>query len=586
MASKREQRRKARKIRRKRREQRRNARPTGPPIPIPDTLEEFADQYCAWPHIENRRRPVYGLSPIQRLYFAGRTCFRYDTNGDRIYGADIIGGKPRRCFITTAGLDGTLYSMVRSSVRCMMTVHTESKDVSGEMRRQVMFAAQRLPEEWTGGVKQVGGVIEFKKTGSIWLCVTAGSSEDIASSVVGSTVDVLHMTEVKQYRYPEALFGAAKEAVPTTTGSILCESTFPTLKCHWHYQQYLASKESAGSFLRAFFWPWMDDPRKVLAADHPEYSQVMSPAFVATMDEVDLAAEDRLGLTDEQRAWRRSHYCRGGARDRRLARIENPEDDETIFVSLHEPWLDAGALDTLDAGTRPPTERVRLAEKLIGEIWDSTTEPILIAVDTAEFGGRDYKAAVAVGTHTIGVVGVVHGKSLESDFAEAIVWLIEQTIGSSRGRGYTVCVERNRDTGLIQELKRRGVRLWSERGQKRPGFLTTRRTRPILLDRIVEAIEGPDENDDGTPRKLGPVRVIPSAELAMELRGLQDIDGKIQAGKGAHDDLAIAYAIALFVAPSLKIRRGASTRRVSTADTARPDYAAQLAAIDRGGGPS
>ena len=180
----------------------------------------------------------------------------------------------------------------------------------------------------------------------------------------------------------------------------------------------------------------------------------------------------------------------------------------------------------------------------------------------------------------------MHGKSLESDFAEAIVWLIEQTIGSSRGRGYTVCVERNRDTGLIQELKRRGVRLWSERGQKRPGFLTTRRTRPILLDRIVEAIEGPDENDDGTPRKLGPVRVIPSAELAKELRGLQDIDGKIQAGKGAHDDLAIAYAIALFVAPSLKIRRGESTRRVSTADTARPDYAAQLAAIDRGGGPS
>ena len=486
--------------------------------------------------------------------------------------------------MTTAGCAGALYSMVRSSVRCVMTVHTEAKDVGPEMRRHMLFAAERLPKEWTGGVRKIGGVIEFRKTGSIWICVTAGHTEQVADSVTRSGgVDVLHMTEAKRYSHAADLFAAAKEAVPRTTGSILCETTFPTLKSHWVMQQYLATRQDRGNFLRAFFFEWYLDPRKRIGKDDPEFRQVMSSEFAATMAPEDLEAEDRLALDDQQIAWRRANYCKfGTSKDRRLARLENPEDDQTPFLIAHTSWLAESALDVVDARTRAPEVKHWLSSLYGVSIWRLNPAGLVVyAADTAEKTGVDYMSCVGVEQATRDQVAEAHGRALDSEFAEAIAWMVARVHGSVGSRAYTVCVERNRGKRLIAELQKRGVRLWAETRGGKPGVTTSRYNRDAMLACVLEAVQGPAEDEDGADRSPSPIVDVGSKFLAAELRGLALVESKrgIRVeGKGEHDDLAMAYAIALFVCGLVKVSYSGP---IPKQPRVRVNQQQQLAALDR-----
>lgn len=68
--------------------------------------------------------------------------------------------------------------------------------------------------------------------------------------------------------------------------------------------------------------------------------------------------------------------------------------------------------------------------------------------------------------------------------------------------------------------------------KKKPGFETTGKSRPIILNRLQELFE------------TGQV-CVNSSGLLDEMKVFQDNNGKVQAAQGAKDDRVMAFAMAL-----------------------------------------
>ena len=510
----------------------------GPGIPA-DPIA-FARDWAWWPHIETRQ-PVRGLSPIIEDYLARRTAFRWGDDGNRIAGADIV-LKPRRVFMTSAILACIAHALILvPRLRALTVVQVGRDDIIRPLTRQLAYMLEHLPPSWTSW-RLVGNEVRFGN-GSTWEPVTAGSSEQVADKLGRSgALDVLHLSETAFFPHPEALWASLESALPVRTGWRVSESTMPASRQQWHAAEYARTRDGRGRFLRAFFWPWFNDPLKRIRRDDPRYAQAMGDQIAETFRH-EVEREDLLGLDVEQRAFRRWAYLLGSPEDRRRARRENPEDDETPYDTPGESWLDAGALEVLAAGCSDPVRRRRLGELYSVSLWVTQADRVVVGVDTALKTGRDRMAAVLLDARG-DQIGELHGRALDSEFAAGLAEVLEE-IGCGDRRKHIICVERNRGKGLIAELLDRKLRLWRDEGA-RAGFVTSGASRPLLLDALAGAVEGPGQDEDGSARKPAPVRIVRSAYLAAELSGLEvHDDGKVAAGPGTHDDLPIAYALAL-----------------------------------------
>lgn len=154
---------------------------------------------------------------------------------------------------------------------------------------------------------------------------------------------------------------------------------------------------------------------------------------------------------------------------------------------------------------------------------------------------RDYSAAVVVDDEHGGIAATYHGDVAYPDLAADIytlgIWYNAACLAievNSIGRGIQEIVHAiwgypNVFVGLRRELLMPSL---AERPE--PGFRTTSKTRPLLIQLAAQYIADPTSR-------------IPDARLRHELRTMEH-DGrmKIRATGRNHDDLAIAFMIALY----------------------------------------
>ena len=536
-------------------------------LAIPDTVEGFLP-YVFWPHISDVDSkgpvPVNTVNPMQVDFLKQRASFRVGDDGRPQGGRDIV-VKSRRIRMSSLCFAMIIWAGLRfPGTRYVSVFQLKDPLILAEVRNQIIFALERLPRHWVGPPPYHTGW-NFKIGNSRYDLATAGSSAAVASKVGRSgRIDGLHLSEVREYRYPIQLFSAAAKSVPPS-GWILAETTPSSDPEHWHTVQYRLTQQGIGSFDRAHFWAWYIDPLKRVARGSTSFKRVMHNDFTKSIRTEDLLAERALvkdGLLDkEQVAFRRMERCTGTRLEQIQARAENPESLEDAATPAGDTWLLAEHLDNAAANVRDPVLSERAAPLLRCWYWVDPIEfaasdrAIVLGGDNAAFGGRDNKAIVVRDADTLEQVAQIHGKALDSECADAIVTLLDKLVKGRKHR-YTCAIERNHAIGLIGELIRRNVALYCEtvleqtRGRKRkarrPGIVTGRASRPRFLSALAQGVEGSADSE--------PV-IYRSSLLIDELRKLRDIDGKVQAGEG-HDDLAMADAICQFVGRKETTRRG------------------------------
>lgn len=577
-----------RRRRRDAREQAKNRPPSPTEIPFPsgpDGELRFLNEFCWWPH-EKGGRPIRGTYTQADL--DSEAAFHLDENGDRIGGSDCE-RKPRKFKRTSRILGRIFYHLIRAwLVKREAWNATSAFEVAKPEKlrpilRRVQFMLRHLPQEWVRGYATTGNMIGLKQgdnwVGWSWNLVSAGAGLAAADKVGRSdTTHIVHMSESRAWAYPEESMSSLVDSMPSDfSGWLVDETTFPADRDAWAAAEYFRTKAGTGSFTKAHFWRWFDDPSKRVPRGSPDYERVMGPAFV--LSEVDREAEQRLQLDDEQCAFRRLKRCSGSKAKRRLARAEFPESEDDAFSFDGDTWLDADALEVVRATAEASTPSARAKfGPMQALVWrpEQASQHVVVGLDTYEFG-RDQQAAVFLDRETGDQLGQVHGQGLYEHFALGVAWVLLQLdcgllldpdcfdpAGRYRWRAnYTLAVEVNRGLGFGPELQKLGLELWcqptppgykakpGEKPRRRWGVSTQAGNRWQYFNRIAAALEGAAMDEGGESLPPSPLCKVRSTILAHQLGNLVQVGDRVQPHSG-HDDLVMAYGIALWVRPQVK----------------------------------
>lgn len=534
-----------------------------PVVDIPDDPLEWIEASVRWPDEHNPSVPAGRLNDIQRDYLQRRTACRVNASGDRVPGLDII-VKPRKVRMTSLVMSLGLWAMMRwPGIHVIMLLQIEK--VIPEIYRRLRFALKHLPP----GLPTIArnGIAKNKSfelaNGSVFEIVTAGQTEDVAERQARSgTAHLVILSEWGSYANPELAWAAAKGACPPGREWVIAEGTPPETDDSWGVREYLATRDHHGSFTGAYFWPWHADSARQIPPDDPRHESMLSPAVTKSLDQADIDAEDRLALTPSQRAWRRANYCMGDARTQRQNRREYPESVEMATRTDHVRYLDESCLEMMAQSICAPRARRDIHGSWWAAVWSGSPRLVVVTTDPAGRWGRDPSAVIAIDGDTHDLIGAAHGHCYAEEMLEAIEWILEQCGCRSRDRHW-LAPERNHDVGLLALLTpARGLRIWYPRKRRpdgtigyepTPGYVLTEHTRPELLNHLSSWAVGGG---------LGPRCQVRCQELWTDLDALED-GPKPQAAQGRHDDLAIAWGGAHWIADRIEARARDAQRQTA-----------------------
>ena len=367
----------------------------------------------------------------------------------------------------------------------------------------------------------------------------------------GSTIQFLHLSEYAFWPGdPNENFVSLMQAVPDDPDTIVViESTangWNDFKDKWDAACDRERRGELDGFLPVFF-AWFE---------MPEYRRSVPPGFVRTPDEEELAG--RYGLDDEQLVWRRwciENNCGG---DEELFRQEYPScpeeaflatgscvfDQETITRRMEEvrecQW-NRGEFRVEYAGDSVRVKSWTWREDKRGGVRILRTPergvPYVLGADTAG-EGSDYFAAHVLDNRTGRQVAVVHQLYGERQFTEQIYAL---------GKYYNdalIGIEVNFSTfpnELIQLMGyrrlyvRQTVDDYQKSVQKKYGFRTDSRTRPLIIDGLKDVA------------RQQAALITDYDTLGEMLTFIKSPTGRPQAEEGRHDDLVMSLAIAHFI---------------------------------------
>lgn len=372
----------------------------------------------------------------------------------------------------------------------------------------------------------------------------------------GSTIQYAHLSEYAFWPGdPNENYVALMQAVPDDPDTIVViESTangYNDFKDKWDAACERERRGELDGFLPVFF-AWFE---------MPEYRRCVPPGFQRTPDEEELAA--RYDLSDQQLQWRRwciENNC-GGSME--LFHQEYPSCPEEAFLATGTCVFDQQALiRRMEEVRELPWNRGefrvdyhRMADGTPGlavKQWQWREDkrggvrilrppekgvPYVLGADTAG-EGSDWFAAHVLDNRTGEQVAVAHQQYGERQFTEQLFAL---------GKFYNdalIGIEVNFSTfpnELIQLMGyrrlyvRQAVDDYEKSVQKKFGFRTDTRTRPLIIDGLKDVVRQNPEliNDYDT--------------LSEMLTFVKSDTGKAQAEEGKHDDLVMSLAISHFI---------------------------------------
>lgn len=236
---------------------------------------------------------------------------------------------------------------------------------------------------------------------------------------------------------------------------------------------------------------------------------------------------------------------------KRLRPQEFPEDDIEAFLTAGSKFFDGRKIMIL----RNEAQQWEAAPGPVdrGEGWVMFEAPqngctYVMGADPAEGVGGDYSVLVILNANTRKPAFRMRGHIGVDAFAREI---------AKRGRQYFNAhagVERNNHGHAVllalrqleqyqniyfEEVVTRIV--GGETKERKYGWMTDNRSKPLMLDHLKIAIEGNSEEDE---MNFEPQMLVLDKILLDEALTLEQVGGKIEAASGKFDDTIVAYAIA------------------------------------------
>jgi hypothetical protein len=460
-----------------------------------------------------------------RLNAAQRDYYRQRTNRDMILKARQLGFTTLTC--------GLFFADTLLTPNTISVIVAHDADSSQRIFQIVHLFQQRLPE---AEKQEIGRPHILNRREIYWPKLNSRFYVGTAGSLTfgrGQTIDSLLCSELAYWPKPQEALIALTEAL-TPEGRIVIESTASGLGGYFH-DLWVQAKAGEGRY-RPHFYPWAWDLGYRLAGP---------PLEDITDEEAELMRAHK--LDDDQLRWRRAKMRE--LRDRFPQ--EYPEDDITCFVTSNRGCFDPQALAAaaMRIAGEPQPEQVPSLLDRSGQ--SLAISPARLLVWRPPEAGRSYVIGADIGEgldHSDPSAACVLDEESGEQAAELQGRVPPQRFArllDALGRYYRdahLAVERNGHghstlntllhTTYYPALYHHSDYDQSGRQERRPGWPTNQKTKPIMVDDLAEAIAGGQ-------------LLIHSSELLDECRSFVTTDsGATEAQAGKHDDRVIAAAIA------------------------------------------
>lgn len=380
------------------------------------------------------------------------------------------------------------------------------------------------------------------------ICCVCGSKD----AARGSTLRYVHLTEVA-FMDDEKLKNqlVAIEAALRPDGQIVLESTSRGMNRWFEMWMQAVNKESQ---YKPFFFSWLDD-KYLFAKDYEENSEIYKSRHgqylsIDDLDEEELSLYHKMDgdnnpLAIKKLMWRRMKITNIGVEK---FRQEYPSNAMESFIVSGNNIFDIQAIQARLNGI-DNTPKLIMPKNLppIFKIWKNSItiwkypkigKRYYAGVDTGEGIGSDNSVISVVDEDGFQCFEFANNKIKPYKFAELVraVGLYYNTcllVVEKMSAGHTVVDKLYDSSNRYVNLYK--YRSYDSRGKmrKKPGFETSLKSRPIIINRFVEMFD------------KGEI-CVNSKDLLNEMKAFQvDNNGKVQAVAGAKDDRVLALCMAL-----------------------------------------
>jgi hypothetical protein len=410
--------------------------------------------------------------------------------------------------------DWTVFT--RNANACILA---HEQDSIKKLFRIVQRLYKFMPEQLKPRIDRGGGSkyeMFFPETNSRIYC-------DLESR--GDTIGRLHVSEAA-FMKDSAKLKSTLQAVPLN-GRVTIETTANGMGNHF-YDMWT----DTDSIYEKLFFPWYL---------FPDYRLPFVGKLILNDDEVALVKKAKklfgVNISNEQIAFRRFKKAELKVTSHDKTRVtfeqEYPEDDITCFLSSGEAAMDLVKIKKLiDALDSPISDESGL------KIYRKPVKGrrYVIGADPAEGVRKDWSVAPVIDVESLEVVAKLRGQWKPSDFA-AKLNQVGKMYSSPGGVFPILAVERNNHghAVLLALDEIHGYpNIFIDPRDERPGWRTDSISRPLMLDRFIDAVE--DEH-----------LKVNDKDILSECLTLVDNAGKIEASEGKFDDCITATAIGLQV---------------------------------------
>ena len=380
------------------------------------------------------------------------------------------------------------------------------------------------------------------------ICCVCGSKD----AARGSTLRYVHLTEVA-FMDDEKLKSqlVAIEAALRPDGQMVLESTSRGMNMWFELWCQAVNGESQ---YKPFFFSWLND-KYLFAKDYDENSEIYKNRHgryltVDDLDEEELSLYNKMDgennpLALKKLMWRRMKIANIG---KEKFRQEYPTNAMESFVVSGNNIFD---LEKIQARLNniEQTQKLILPNKLppIFRKWKNSItiwkypkegQKFYCGVDTGEGIGSDNSVISIVDAEGFQCFEFANNRIKPYEFAELV-----RAVGEYYNRCLLVIEKLSAGHTVVDKLydsSNRYINLYKYKSydakgrvRKKPGFETSTKSRPIIINRFVELFE------------KGEV-CVNSKGLLNEMKSFQlDNNGKVQAVTGAKDDRVLAFCMAL-----------------------------------------
>lgn len=456
-------------------------------------------------------------------------------------------GKSRQLGITSLALAYSLY-LTHTQSDCVCMIMSYSIDTV-----DIVFKKLKAMYEDLNPAVKIKDVANNRKelileNRSRIVCCICGSKD----AARGATLRYVHLTEVSSMD-DEKLANqlVAIEAALRPDAEMVLESTSKGMN-YW-FELWMKAVNGESQY-KPFFFSWVDDTRLFLQ-DYEDSTQIYRNRHGRDLAIDDLNEEELIlfrkmdgennPLAIKKLMWRRMKIANIGIEK---FRQEYPSNAMESFIVSGNNIFDIGRIQErlLNLNETPKSKMPAVAPTILKKwknsctIWKLPQKGMKYysGVDTGEGIGSDNSVIEIIDSEGYQVFEFASNKIKPYEFAELV-----RAVGIYYGKSLLVVEKMSAGHTVVDNLygsSNRYINLYKYKHydakgkmRKKPGFETSGKSRPIIINRFVEWFD------------KGQI-CVNSKDLLNEMKTFQmDDNGKVQAITGAKDDRVMAFCMAL-----------------------------------------